>query len=100
MASGLAAAAEHVGSPRSRARPGLLSGNCCAVEQRCHEIVGVPAASAELAGDLADRLASEVDPFDAGEQQREGDGLGVAVGELVLVRVREQQFAQVGGQAG
>jgi hypothetical protein len=29
---------------------------------------GCPAAFAELAGDLADRLACEVDPFDAGEQ--------------------------------
>ncbi len=60
-----------------------------------HEAV----AFAELTGDLADRLPLEADAVDPGEQQRKGDGLGVAVGELLVVGVWEQQLAPVSGEA-
>src|SRR5260370_4988752 len=53
----------------------------------------------ELSGDLIEAGAQSDAPR-ASHEQTERNGLGIAVGELRVVGLREQQLPPVGGQSG
>jgi hypothetical protein len=56
-------------------------------------------SAAKLLGDVAQPVG-ELDLADAGHEQAKGDGLGVAVGELLVGGVGEQQLPPVVGEVG
>jgi hypothetical protein len=66
------------------------------IQSLAHERVRL----AQLSSDLPKGVALECDPVHAGQQQAEGDGLGVGVGELLVRQAREQQPPPVEGQLG
>ena len=64
-------------------------------QRRADEGVGL----AELLADLVQSVGQS-DVAGPGHQQTEGDGLGVAVGELLVGRFGKEELAPVGGQRG